>query len=66
MTILEIYTIVMLVVFFIYAATYLFGEDDLKLFGIVLSTIIAIFWPIVFVILIWDGLFLCLKKLSII
>lgn len=66
MTILAIYAIVMLVVFVIYALPYAFGGDGLEVVGVVLSAIIAVFWPVVYVILIWDGIKLCLKKLSII
>lgn len=66
MTILAIYAIGVLLVFLLTALPYLFGGDGLEIFGIAIAAITAIFWPIVLVVLIWDGIKICLKKLSII
>lgn len=66
MTILAIYTIGLLLVFAMTALPYMFGGDGLEVFGIAIAAVTAIIWPIVLAILIWDGINLCLKKLSII
>lgn len=66
MTILAIYAIGVLLVFLLTALPYLCGGDGLELFGIAIAAITGVFWPIVLVVIIWDGIKICLKKLSII
>ena len=66
MTILAIYAIGVLIVFLLTGLPYFFGGDGLEIFGIAIAATTGVFWPIVLVVLIWDGIKICLKKLSII
>ena len=63
MIFLVIYLIVLPMVFLLYAVPCVVCGDGLELLGVVISAILAVFWPIGLVILIWDGINLCRKKL---
>ena len=66
MTILAIYAIGVLIVFILTALPYVFCGDGLEMLGLAIAAFTAVIWPIVLVVLVWDGIKVCLKKLSII
>lgn len=66
MTILAIYGLGVLLIFVLLGSCYVLGGDGLEILGLVIAAFTAVFWPLVLVICIWDGIKICLKKLSII
>lgn len=60
---LSIYGIGVLLVFLVMGIISLSYEDGLAMLGVAIAAMTAVIWPIVLVLLIWDGIKLCHQKL---
>lgn len=60
---LSIYGIGVLLVFLVMGIISLSYEDGLVMLGVAIAAMTAVIWPIVLVLLIWDGIKLCHQKL---